>query len=570
MSAQSRTTVKGGRKPGLALCISLAMVEEIRDKRGSREWSPGQIAGLRWPNGAARSRLKDKLVKQFRSPRRRLGDQADATDILNKFRDGEHLLRGRLGIRLEQAVLALCRDRGKGPAWVEPNELCHYDALPLGDFERLVKDLEHGKPVTGEDIDLKTLHDLAGPGLARAWREMFGQRRPAPRRARKRRREERRDRGSPPAVGAVETTAVAAGGQNAPPASRQPTAEASSSGSGARPANHAWGTTPHAAVSVTEVRPGKAKSPPKRMGGLRRRGRLLRLGLGASLCLFFLTAAAYVKLDPDLRAYRILISQGSADALRLLENQVKGQGDYGYYLLAFAEYKNGRFLSARKKVWELLASAELNPFIESDCYYLLAAIHRGGGEVAAAEGYLHQSLKAIQPPLPEDPHRVYLISLAFAKTHLHAGDVASAAVWFAKSETLRSHAPDLADHYTVAARLEFDRGRYEQALQLVEASGQYIQTPDQRFNYHAELSSIYWKTGQLENASIHADLAVESASNQWMEAYANVLLIGVRACYGQNYSVLEDQVQEWLDNHPDPRLRQRLTLATRCESFSGY
>ncbi len=504
-----------GRRPKLDGCMAIAAVALIRKKRGGvRVWTPDSLAGLRWRSGRARSGLRNRLSQQLAT--RGLDGAASSTEIADAFRHSEHLIRGQLGLRLEAATLKLCSARSNGPERVDSFEVAAYDTLPLDDLQALVEELEAGRATS---VDAKTLSQLAGPGLAAAWRENFGSRLNAPRRR------------------------------------VLPAQTVNRSGSRDwRPARSSVAIAPAAApsrrLSPPVVETDQPAKPKKRSWR--------KAFLAALACSFFFSATAYHYVDPGWRAYRILMKFGGTEAVSFMKQHLN-TGDRAYYYFGFAKYQAGDFETASAVTHELLKRESANKTLIGDCHYLLGLIKAARGSYQAAYGSMFEAEE-------------YYTERHLVRRHLIALEKANAAAAFNLGDALRhwETARDLACEYadlsylfSARVRIALAQDDYEDALDWAMKSFEHAKNKVSLFKAHSDLGFVYAALGDVDNAFFHtdqADLQIEPGdTRKSMFNLVNKIAIYNVRCLDD--SALERELQSWLDEHPNEILRQHLAKA---------
>jgi len=567
-SINHRRGKRAGARPGLDVCITLHYVcAHWRKTWENRRWTALDLASARYADPIRRGDVANKIRKQM--TRRGLGDETTSAALAQAFcgKDQEHVERGRLGVALGRSLRKICAVRGRGPVMVGKEVVQAFNMMPLEDLSAVVQAL---KPFEGLDAaslekriaqslaasdqgkptihgDALTLLQSAGAKLLQLWEKRFGRRMRIqakgelatfPTSSKEESRRKAPDRAHPPQAA-----------EAAPPAARTSNL-----------------------VQLNEHAPMTGNDPPPAPGPSAvavadRRGfpRLAKWLFAAMLCGFVLTAAAYVMVDPNFRAYQTLVHIGSQEALQLLEAQVKGRkpGDMEYHYLAFAQYRAGHLERARNMTLDLVAD-QPNSYVLSACYYLLGLIARDHGQTNFAVGYFDESLRLLNPQRPDG--RTFLLFRELAKTYLEDDDAAQAEKYIQKAAGLVHlvRDSDLFEFWQTRGRLNMASGQLRLALADFQASEPYAANDDHRFNYHAEIGSAFFRLGEINNALIHIDHADKLVASERMRAHLNTIKIGIRHCFGQDYSMLERQVQNWLDQHPSQSLKRKLDHAKRC------
>jgi len=525
----SRPRAKAGRKPALETCLAIAAALEKR----RAHWDHLDIAATRF-EGAAHRRVAANLRKWF-------DDKAVETRLLTRrglralAEAGEHRARGRLGLRLERALLNLCEQRHDGPdaaviAAIPPSEnpvlAIESPALSLTELEALCIALEQGDCRKGYAGDFRK---LAGPGLASFWKKHYGR----PKNHLRRNRTEKADRtDAPPALTQHARRNCAPTSASAPtPAKREAAPE-------------------HEAPTPTRS-PRRAK----------RFGKALAAALACGLAL---SAAAFNYLDPQWRAYWVLTHQGGAEALQYIRQQIKGDthGEYFCYLLGMSLYLNGRLEEARDIAEDVMAHTG-NDYSKAFFHYLLGGIELDEGRTDLSTLHFREALRNLHNAGGSKPHE-YLMTLALSKNYLELNEMPRATIYWEEAVSLKRHAPNLFELWQTAGRIHYEQGQFEAAAELFQRSFGLALENGQLFNYHAWMAACAWASGDLDAAFVHIDEAEPLVSNQRMRAHLNTLKIGLRICYGQNFARLENQVSNWLDRHPDASLKRMLDRVRHC------
>ncbi len=527
------TKEKSGPRIGLQACIALA--DALTRKRDS--WTLTQIAGLRW-RGADRQRISKRIRNWYEYGARINRSKTPkiyTRGMLHQLA-GDQIRRGRLALALEKKVFELC-DRSPGGQIVRwddlRSEFADLDSIKTSDLAALVSSLNKGEP----QIDADHWRALAGPTLKSCWVRWFGERRNAP--------QARSVRPSPNMANGDRVFSA-----QDPSAIRLARAN---DDHGARETTPTYSWLPFFARRLLVTNGWKS---------------LIKLTAMLNAGFVTIMALAYVTVDPRLRAYRTFFELGSQEGLTALQFQLKGResGDYGYYLLAFAQYRAGNIDQAREMAFELM-TGEPNAITQSDCRYLLGLIERDSGVVEASTRYMIQALQDLEG-LPTDTRR-YLINLELAKSHLGLGQIEAGNEYFQTAESIKSRVEagllSEYDHIETEGRVRLAVGDVSGALASFKTAEAYIVNKDQRFNHHAWRAWAAWIGGDLEQAANQIDEAEAFVSNSRMRAHLDVVRIAVRRCRNQDDSVLQRRVQSWLTVHPSQSLNLKLTKATSCD-----
>ncbi len=489
----------------------------------------------------------------------------DRNELRRLLQGYDHVERGRLAQRLDVLIMALCAAQSQGPAVIKYSLDDRIDGMCTSGVQGIVEALEDGLP----NAEADDLRRMAGPGLAQAWRAHFGSRRHTRRRLASAKRKANNNRRSPSSgthpenlQGWQANRSVRRNHDNAPVTPTAPSGELGSNSTVNMPV--LIQPMPKSNDSLAD-----AKTTMSRKGSIRgkKRIRVPHFARILSIVFFFsfvATTAGYVMVDPDLRAYNTLIKFGGRESIDILKAQLNGRaaGDYGYYLLAFGQYRTGNLEEARKIIIDLLNDTKRD-YIRSDCYYLLGLLERELGDNYISIGNLRQSAKCLEDA-GGDGIRSYLINLELAKSYLESDDVKHAKDFFNASEALKQHSPNLFEFWQTKGRIGFSEGYYQSALASFENSREFAVNDIQKFAYHAWVGMSCWATGDIVTASTHADHAEALTYNTWMKVHLNILKIAIRSCYEQDYSVLEKQVKDWLSSHPKTYLENKLKLAKQC------
>ncbi len=502
----------------------------------------------------------------------------DRNELRRLLRGYDHIERGRLAQRLDALIMALCAAQSQGPAVIEYSLDDRIDGVCTSGLQGIVEALEDGLP----NAEADDLRRMAGPGLAQAWRTHFGSRRHTRRRlAPAKRKTERTDGRSSHSQRPVpmernhgklrahlqrpsESEPNAEGG--ASPTSLTPLSASEAQSRSEAPGLDRYangGASPSDGIGSKTLEPDSSRRwrpfpPPRRVKAL----------AAIVLCGFLLTATSYnYFFDQQLRAYKTFFELGSREGLETLEAQLKGKshGDYEYYLKASAQYRAGNLEQARLMVNRIIAS-DPNDYNSGICLYLLGAIERDSGVLEISLGHFMDALRYFR----DDQHtQQFLALLEIAKTYLGLQDIQKASSYFSLAEVARGKANQETVgqyeyfYYETLGRIRLGLGNPSGLLEALEQARNHIENNYQRFNYHAWRAWALWSFGDVESASIDLDKAQYLIANGRMQAHFDATKIAIRHCRGVDYSVLEQNVQLWLQKNPSEWLENKLEQAVQ-------
>jgi len=545
---ESKTYRNGGRAPSLRACLALTIA---CDKRRSA-WTPEAIASLRFSQGQAREDVQRKITDWLRYRLKKQGLKNIAVFTKREMRAllvrSDHLERGRLALKLENLVLGLCRANPTGPNQISFSLENRIDGLPTSEIRTIVEALEGGF----KHGDVEDMRRIAGPGLAQAWREHFGENRKLELRRNAQlslcvKQKNLTQKNQAESIGSNSAEGGKAGTQ------KKSTCVKEESISKAQDNNALVLTTSTASPISKNNKHATARHKIKRIAVV------LFFGL-------FLSAASYNYIfDQQLRAFRTLIELGSREGLDTLYAQLKGKkhADYDYYLKASAQYLAANLEQARTMANRIIAS-EPDDYTHGVCFYLLGLIERDSGSPEVALGYFHNSMKYFKK---NQFTQHFLVHLETAKTYLGIQEAGKAETFFSLAEKARKKANKETvsqyDYYyfETMGRILFSRNDFVGALEALEHSKKYITNSYQKFGYHAWRSWFLWYGGNHDLALIDLDEAQYLVDNQRMQTHLDTVKIAIRNCQGLDYSVLEKSVQSWLERHPSVFLESKLFQA---------
>ncbi len=518
---QVRSNRSSSTRLGLYSCMVVAEVSD-RERRGRhRHYNPRLIAGLR-PT-ADPGKREDAFRKQFK----KRGLPTDVTkkprvtgaQILETYRR-EDIERGKLALKLERLLLALCTKAENGPAFVSARELADIEKYEASELNRLIQDLA-GNGTQTSGWDAARLTGLAGPGLMRAWKLVFGERG----RLRRRSREE---------IGAQSSANIDSG-----------------------------------IVESTKTCELKRKSNSNQVGNLNKtasqRGitKAVRRFSLAAVCAFAFSATGYFAFDPDARAYEIFKKKGSREALSYIRN-LKHGSDYAYYLHAFGLYQENNLKEAEAALKKLAFGDSNNPYIQSDTYYLMGLISSARGDIEISIGYFLEGIKVGG----KDKSREFLIMLEIAKSYIQISELSKAKIYLEKASALKNHASNLYGLFEAESALEFEVGNVQQALEIALWANDLDLKGSQKFYSLNRLSFIYCRLGDLEKALLYLDRAESYAADKRQKTLLKISRVAARTCKGLTTLVLEEEVAEWLSKHPEPLIKKHFSEAKSCLALS--
>ncbi len=518
----------------------VAVVAKRTANRRFDAWSLADLVRIRYRPGMPG--YKACLSRMAQQWTRRFGDvkTVDSQTLLAAYSEDERT-RGKKGLELDEAITRFCKKRGDdGPRMLPASAVRHLQeyfvyGVPKDDedWDNTIRALNNDE--AGGEADY--FHKYGGKALLRTWRQLTGEG-----------RAKRKQGTAKPAVDPVDQLDRYCEVEGIRPAPKP--AEVS--------APVAPASRPAARVGAEVVRPRRWRT-----------FKALKMVALLSVVSFVMTAAAYYYVDPNLRSYHTLINHGERDALEILRSQIKGgsSGDWSWYYLAFAEYKNGNYDDASQKAFELINNSKTE-LLTGDCFYLLGAIHTKRGESNIAQAFYDKSLSFYDPE--KHKTRFLMANLGMANSLLLQNPVLArkAILKIAPNVPALKNGELKSAFFSRLTKLNYFSGEYNQAITSAKDGLETSVSEEREAEFCIELGFLYGLSGDPDASILYSDRASAILKNYDDPSKTiNLTLNEVvsRRLLKIDAQMKEKEIDDWLAKHPDPFLQKKVDIAASIQ-----